>query len=197
MNRCGWVTDEPIYIHYHDYEWGVPVIDNDQKLFEMLALEGAQAGLSWITILKRRENYRKLFDQFQIEKVAQYSEEKIQQLIKNPEIIRNEKKIRSVVNNAKRILEIQKEMNSFSNYLWGYVDHQPIVNYWTKNEEVPVYTELSKKISKDLKKRGFSFVGPTIIYSYMQAIGMVNDHLTSCFRHPENNEWLKFFQSST
>lgn len=183
MKRCGWVTDDPIYIQYHDNEWGVPVFD-DQQLFEMLTLEGAQAGLSWITILKRRENYKQVFDQFIIEKVANYSEEKIQALLQNEKIIRNEKKIRSAVTNAKRIIDIQEEYGSFSNFLWSYVNHQPIINHWSTLEEVPANTELSKTINKDLKKRGFAFVGPTIIYSFMQAIGMVNDHLITCFCHP-------------
>lgn len=183
MNRCGWVTNDPVYIHYHDHEWGIPVYE-DQKLFEMLSLEGAQAGLNWITILKRRENYKKAFDQFNIDIVANYSEEKIQSLLQNPEIIRNEKKIRSVVKNARLVIEIQKDFGSFSNFLWNYVNDQPIINHWSKDEEVPANTTLSKKISNDLRKKGFSFVGPTIIYSFMQAIGMVNDHLITCFCHP-------------
>jgi DNA-3-methyladenine glycosylase I len=183
MNRCNWVTNDPVYIHYHDYEWGIPVYE-DQKLFEMLSLEGAQAGLNWITILKRRENYKKAFDQFNIDIVANYSEEKIQSLLQNPEIIRNEKKIRSVVKNARLVIEIQKDFGSFSNFLWNYVNNQPIINHWSKDEEVPANTALSKKISNDLRKKGFSFVGPTIIYSFMQAIGMVNDHLITCFCHP-------------
>jgi DNA-3-methyladenine glycosylase I len=183
MNRCNWVTNDPVYIHYHDHEWGIPVYE-DQKLFEMLSLEGAQAGLNWITILKRRENYKKAFDQFNIDIVANYSEEKIQSLLQNPEIIRNEKKIRSVVKNARLVIEIQKDFGSFSNFLWNYVNNQPIINHWSKDEEVPANTALSKKISNDLRKKGFSFVGPTIIYSFMQAIGMVNDHLITCFCHP-------------
>jgi DNA-3-methyladenine glycosylase I len=183
MNRCNWVTNDPVYIHYHDHEWGIPVYE-DQKLFEMLSLEGAQAGLNWITILKRRENYKKAFDQFNIDIVANYSEEKIQSLLQNPEIIRNEKKIRSVVKNARLVIEIQKDFGSFSNFLWNYVNNQSIINHWSKDEEVPANTALSKKISNDLRKKGFSFVGPTIIYSFMQAIGMVNDHLITCFCHP-------------
>ena len=183
MNRCNWVTNDPVYIHYHDHEWGIPVYE-DQKLFEMLSLEGAQAGLNWITILKRRENYKKAFDQFNIDIVANYSEEKIQSLLQNPEIIKKEKKIRSVVKNARLVIEIQKDFGSFSNFLWNYVNNQPIINHWSKDEEVPANTALSKKISNDLRKKGFSFVGPTIIYSFMQAIGMVNDHLITCFCHP-------------
>lgn len=183
MERCAWVTNDPIYIDYHDNEWGIPVFD-DRKLFEMLILEGAQAGLSWITILKRRENYRKAFDHFDFEKVAQYDEGKIQDLLANPGIIRNQRKIRSTVTNAKHFIEIRQTYGSFSNYLWGFVDGNPIINHWKNQTEVPAETELSKRISRDLKKRGFSFVGPTIIYSFLQATGVVNDHLVSCFCHP-------------
>ncbi|WAA13489.1 DNA-3-methyladenine glycosylase I [Fervidibacillus halotolerans] len=185
MNRCSWVTSDPLYIDYHDQEWGNPVF-SDQKLFELLLLESAQAGLSWITILKKRESYRKAFDQFDPEKIAQYNEDKIRQLLLNPGIVRNEKKIRSAIQNAKAFLKIQQQFGTFSNYLWNFVDGKPIVNHWESFNQVPTETELSKKISKDLKSRGFSFVGPTIIYSYLQAIGIVNDHEITCFRHPSN-----------
>ncbi|WP_283152914.1 DNA-3-methyladenine glycosylase I [Guptibacillus hwajinpoensis] len=187
MNRCAWVNEEEIYKEYHDHEWGVPVYD-DQKLFEMLILEGAQAGLSWITILKRRENYRAAFDQFIVEKVATYDEDKIQELLHNEGIIRNKLKVRGTVKNAKAFMEIQEEFGSFSSYIWGFTQDTPIINDWKSIEEVPAETELSKKISKDMKKRGFTFVGPVIIYSFLQAVGLVNDHTTDCFRHPDLSE---------
>lgn len=150
MNRCDWVTKEPLYIEYHDKEWGVPVYD-DKKLFEMLCLEGAQAGLSWWTILQKRENYREAFDQFDAEKIAQYTEEKLQTLKENPGIVRNKLKIQSVVTNAQSFLRIQKEYGSFSNYIWGFVDHKPIINEWKSIKEVPVTTEISDRMSKKLK----------------------------------------------
>lgn len=184
VKRCKWVTDDPVYIDYHDHEWGIPVYD-DQKFFEMLTLEGAQAGLSWITILKRREHYRQAFDQFDIYKIATYDERKIQRLLQNPDIIRNERKIRSVVTNARAFIKLREEYGSFSNYIWGYVDGKPIINHWQDTSEIPGSTPLSVAISKDLKKRGFSFVGPVIIYSFLQATGIVNDHEISCFRHPD------------
>lgn len=180
VKRCDWVKlDEPLYVKYHDEEWGKPVYD-DQKLFEMLVLEGAQAGLSWLTILKRREGYKKVFDQFQVEKVASYNEDKIELLMKDEGIIRNRRKIESAVNNAKYFMEIQKEFGSFSNYIWRFVDGKPIINHWKSVQEIPTKTELSDQISKDLKKRGFSFVGSVIIYSYLQAIGIVDDHIEDC-----------------
>ncbi|MCA0992317.1 DNA-3-methyladenine glycosylase I [Pseudalkalibacillus hwajinpoensis] len=182
INRCAWVSEEEIYKAYHDHEWGVPVHD-DQKLFEMLILEGAQAGLSWITILKRRENYREAFDQFNVQKVAAYGEDKIQELLMNEGIIRNKLKVRGTVKNAKAFLNIQEEFGSFSSYIWAFTENTPILNNWKRIEEVPAETELSKRISKDLKKRGFTFVGPVILYSFMQAVGIVNDHTTDCFRH--------------
>ena len=185
MKRCDWVTNDPLYQQYHDFEWGIPVYD-DRKLFEMLILEGAQAGLIWITILKKREHYRQAFDNFDVERIVGYSERKIQALMNNKGIIRNERKIRSVIQNAKSFLHIQKEYGSFSNYIWSFTGGKPIVNRWTSIQEIPQQTNLSKKISKDLKKRGFSFVGPIIIYSYLQAIGVVNDHILSCFCHPDN-----------
>ncbi|WP_377891105.1 DNA-3-methyladenine glycosylase I [Alkalihalobacillus sp. R86527] len=185
MSRCGWVSDEKIYIDYHDFEWGIPVFDDD-KLFEMLILEGAQAGLSWITILKRRESYREAFDNFDVKAVASYSEDKIQELLSNDGIIRNKLKVRGAVKNANAFLRIQEEFGSFSSYIWKYVEGEPIINRWRSDEEVPAQSELSKKVSKDLKKRGFTFVGPVIIYSFMQAVGILNDHTMNCFRHPEH-----------
>lgn len=185
MNRCHWVTDDPLYIHYHDTEWGRPVYD-DQKLFEMLTLEGAQAGLNWITILKRRESYRQAFDYFDVEKISHYDEKKISELLHNKNIIRNNMKIRSVISNSKAFIQIQKQYGSFAKFLWGFVNGHPIINEWDSPADVPTQTELSKQISKELKNNGFSFVGPTIIYSYMQAVGLVNDHLLTCFCHPYN-----------
>ena len=179
--RCGWVDlNNPLYVAYHDKEWGVPVHD-ERKHFEMLVLEGAQAGLSWATILNRREGYRKAFDNFKPEKVAVYDEDKVQALVQDPGIIRNRLKIKSAIKNARAFLAIQKEFGSFDHYLWGFVNHQPIINHFKTLEEIPAQTDLSQKISKDLKKRGMSFVGPTIIYAHMQAIGLVNDHLVDCF----------------
>lgn len=186
-NRCKWVNKEPLYIAYHDHEWGKPVYD-DRHLFEMLCLEGAQAGLSWWTILQKRENYRKAFDNFEAEKIVQYSEEKIQSLIENAGIVRNKLKIRSVVTNANAFLRIREEYGSFSNYIWNFVDHTPIVNRWESVTDVPVTTEISDRMSKQLKKDGFKFVGGTICYSYMQAVGMVNDHTLDCFCHPVNEK---------
>jgi DNA-3-methyladenine glycosylase I len=184
--RCDWVDlNNPLSVAYHDKEWGVPVHD-ERKHFEMLVLEGAQAGLSWATILNRREAYRKAFDHFDPEKVARYDETKIQSLLTDSGIIRNGLKIRSAVKNACIFLEIQREYGSFDNYLWGFVEHRPIINHFLTIEEIPAQTELSARISKALKKRGMSFVGPTIVYAHMQAIGMVNDHLTNCFKRLEN-----------
>ncbi|GET33787.1 DNA-3-methyladenine glycosylase I [Prolixibacter bellariivorans] len=187
MQRCSWSTNEDIYIRYHDEEWGVPVHD-DRKLFEFLILEGAQAGLSWITILKRREAYRDAFDQFDPEKVARYDEAKIGELMQRSDLIRNKLKIRSAVTNAQAFLKVQEEFGSFDQYIWSFVDGKPIQNKWEKLSEIPAQTPLSLKISKDLKKRGFKFVGPTIVYAHMQATGMVNDHLVDCFRHNEVSE---------
>lgn len=181
-NICSWVNlKNPDYIKYHDSEWWVPVFD-DQKLFEMLILEGAQAWLSWETILKKRENYRKAFDNFDVEKIVKYNEKKITELLQNPGIIRNKLKIHSTIKNAKVFLEIQKEFGSFSKYIWWFVDDKPIINHWKDFSEIPTKTELSDKISKDLKKRGMSFVGSTIIYAYMQAVWMVDDHEKKCFK---------------
>lgn len=184
IKRCNWVTKEPLYIEYHDKEWGVPVYD-DRKLFEMLCLEGAQAGLSWWTILQKRENYRKAFDDFEAEKIVQYPEEKWQSLIEDRGIVRNKLKIKSVLTNAQAFLRIQKEYGSFSHYIWSFVDHEPMINQW-KIGEVPATSEISDVMSKRLKKDGFKFVGSTICYSYMQAVGMVNDHTLECFCHPSN-----------
>ena len=180
--RCSWAGDTPIYVDYHDNEWGRPVHD-DRKLFEMLILEGMQAGLSWITVLKKREAFREAFDGFDPNKVARYGDDKIQELMANEEIIRNRLKMNAAVNNAKLFLEVAQEYGSFDKFIWNYVDDTPIMGHWKKFEELPATTPLSDKISKDLKKMGFKFVGSTIIYSFMQAVGMVNDHTTDCFLH--------------
>ena len=184
MERCAWCTQDPVYQAYHDKEWGVPVHD-DTTLFEYLILEGAQAGLSWITILKRRENYRRAFDFFDPHKVAQYEEAKIQALLQDPGIIRNKLKVNAAVTNARAFLEIQKEFGSFDAYAWGFVGGTPKMNFFDTLDQVPVTTRESDAFSKDLKKRGFKFTGSVIIYSFMQACGLVNDHLTTCFRHKE------------
>lgn len=182
LNRCGWVPDNNIeYQKYHDEEWGVPV-HNDNKHFEMLILEGAQAGLSWEIVLKKREGYRKAFRDFDVTKVAKMSDEELQELIKNPNIIRNRLKIFSARKNAIAFLQIQKEFGSFDNYIWGFVNNKTIINNIKSLSEIPTKTEISDKISKDLKKRGLSFIGSTIMYAYMQAVGLVNDHTTDCFR---------------
>ena len=181
LPRCPWANpNNPLYLDYHDYEWGVPSYD-DKALFELLVLEGAQAGLSWEMVLNKRENYREAFDHFDVQKVAVYSEKKLEALLQNPGIIRNRLKILSAIRNAKVFIEIQKEFGSFSAFIWAYVDHKPIINRFSDIEEVPTQTPLSKSISRALKKRGMNFVGPTIMYAYMQSIGMVNDHLVGCF----------------
>jgi len=177
--RCEWAKDEP-NISYHDKEWGKPQ-HNDQKLFEFLILEGAQAGLSWTTILKRRDGYRKAFSDFDALTVSKYTKKHVEKLLKDKSIIRNKLKIASAINNAKQFLKIQDEFSSFNNYLWGFVDHKPIKNKFKKLSDLPATTEISEKLSQDLKKRGFNFVGPTICYALMQAIGMVNDHTSDCF----------------
>jgi len=182
--RCSWVGELPIYIDYHDNEWGRPVHD-DAKLFEMLILEGMQAGLSWITVLKKREAFREAFDGFDYHKISLYSEEKLEELMKNEKIIRNRLKIKSVVSNAKAFLSVIEKYGSFDNFIWEYVNHTPFISNWTSVEEIPATTAVSDKISKDLKKIGFKFVGSTIIYSFMQATGMVNDHITECFVYKE------------
>ncbi|MDY3547029.1 DNA-3-methyladenine glycosylase I [Riemerella anatipestifer] len=183
--RCGWVTNDEIYINYHDTEWGEPVFE-DKKLFEMLLLEGFQAGLSWITILKKRENFRQAFDDFDYTKIATYNQAKLEELLCNTGIIRNRLKIESSVKNAKAFIKVREEFGTFSQYIWRFVEHQPIRNEFKNLSEVPASTPLSDKISKDLKKRGFKFVGTTIIYAFMQAIGMVNDHIQTCYKHPKN-----------
>lgn len=182
--RCDWAGDLPIYVEYHDNHWGRPIHD-DNALFEMLILEGMQAGLSWITILKKREAFRDAFEQFNPAKVANYDEAKIQSLLKNEGIIRNRLKINAAVTNAKAFLEIQKQHGSFDRFIWSYLQYTPTQNHWERIEDVPATSPLSDQISKDLKKRGFKFVGSTIIYAFMQSIGMVNDHLTSCFVYQE------------
>ena len=182
--RCAWSTKDPLYIEYHDKEWGAPVYDDD-KLFEFLILETFQAGLSWITVLRKRENFREAFDNFDYKKIVNYDENKFDQLINNAGIIRNKLKIRATISNAQAFMDIQKEFGSFSKYIWGFVNHKPINNQWKSMEEIPATTEISDKLSKDLKKRGFKFVGSTVIYAHMQATGMVNDHITSCFRSQE------------
>ncbi len=183
--RCEWSQKSEIYSQYHDEEWGKPLHD-DQKLFEFLILEGMQAGLSWITILKKREAFREAYNNFDVLKVAAFDQLKVEELMQNSGIIRNRSKIEASINNAKRFLEIVSEFGSFDSYIWKFVDYKPLVNRWTKLSEIPARTELSDLISNDLKKRGFKFVGSTIVYSHMQATGMVNDHLVSCFCHPEN-----------
>lgn len=178
--RCEWCSNNKLYQNYHDTEWGVPKKD-DKILFEMLILEGAQAGLSWITILKRRETYRKAFDDFEVQKVAKYTEKEVERLLNDKGIIRNKLKINSAIKNAKVFIEIQKEFGSFSKYIWAYVNHKPIVNHYKNAKELPVTSPLAELISKDLKKRGMSFVGATIMYAFMQSVGMVNDHTLDCF----------------
>lgn len=186
IKRCTWVTTkEPLYIEYHDEEWGVPVYD-DRLLFEMLCLEGAQAGLSWWTILQKRENYREAFDNFEAEKIVHYTDEQLQLLKENKGIVRNKLKIQSVVTNAKAFLKIQQEYGSFSSYIWSFVNNKPIILDWETVSEIPISTEISNNMSKRLKKDGFKFVGGTICYSYMQAVGMVNDHTLECFCNPSN-----------
>jgi DNA-3-methyladenine glycosylase I len=182
--RCTWCGDDPLYVKYHDEEWGVPVHD-DKKLFEMLILEGAQAGLSWITVLKKRENYRKAFSNFDAVKISKYSLKKIEALLQNPGIIRNKLKVNAAVINAKAFLNIQKEFGSFDKYIWQFVEHKPVINKFRRLNELPAKTEISDLMSKDLKKRGFKFVGSTICYAFMQAVGMVNDHTTDCFRYKQ------------
>ncbi|WP_026451057.1 DNA-3-methyladenine glycosylase I [Aequorivita capsosiphonis] len=182
--RCGWCGTDPLYVKYHDEEWGVPVKD-DKTLFEFLLLETFQAGLSWITILRKRENFRKAFDNFNYKKIAKYDQSKIDELLQNEGIIRNKLKVHSAVSNARAFMEVQKEFGSFSNYIWGFVNHKPIKNIWKDHTNAPANTPESDALSKDLKKRGFKFVGSTVIYATMQATGMVNDHIEDCFRFSE------------
>lgn len=184
LKRCDWCGDDLLYQQYHDQEWGVPVY-NDQKLFEFLTLEGAQAGLSWITILKKREGYRKAFADFDVEKIARFSDKKLEKLLLDPAIVRNRLKVFSTRSNAQAFISVQQQFGSFSNYIWEFVDGKPIQNSWPSIADVPATSAVSDLLSKELKKRGFKFVGSTIIYAHMQATGMVNDHLQSCFRHHE------------
>jgi DNA-3-methyladenine glycosylase I len=185
--RCKWCGSDPLYLAYHDHEWGVPVHD-DRLLFEFLVLEGAQAGLSWLTILKKRENYRKAFHSFDYEQIANYSQRDVNRLLADSGIVRNRLKIGSAIKNARGVLDIREEYGSLDSYLWRYVAGSPKQNAWKTIAELPAKTELSEAMSRDLKKRGFSFVGPTICYAFMQAVGMVNDHTTDCFRHREIKE---------
>lgn len=182
--RCQWCGTDPLYVKYHDEEWGVPVYD-DQLLFAKLVLDGAQAGLSWITILRKRENYWQAFDQFDPEKIARYDEAKIAELLQNPGIVRNRLKVQSAVKNARGYLAIMEKEGSFSEFLWGFVNGRPRQNSWQTLADIPAQTEESEAMSKALKKRGFSFVGPTIVYAFMQAVGMINDHVVDCFRYEE------------
>ena len=182
-SRCAWGDSHPLYLPYHDIEWGVP-LHNDRRLFEMLVLEGAQAGLSWLTILKKRPAYQVAFDQFDPHKVARYDKRKVTRLLANDGIIRNRLKIASAINNARRFLEVQDKFGSFDRYIWQFVNGQPIQNAWKTSSQIPTKTTESDALSKDLKDRGFTFVGTTICYAHMQATGMVNDHLVSCFRYP-------------
>jgi len=182
MNRCSWADTSPLYQQYHDEEWGVPVHD-DNALFEFLILEGAQAGLSWETILKKREGYREAFDQFDAKKISVYSESKIEKLLQNPEIVRNKLKVNSAVLNANLFLDVQKEFGSFDKYIWQFTNGRIIQNAFKGTAEIPVNTPASDAMSADLKRRGFKFIGTTICYAFMQAVGMVNDHAVSCYRH--------------
>lgn len=182
LMRCPWPGDDPLYRRYHDREWGVPVY-NDRKLFEFLVLEGAQAGLSWITILRKRTAYRAAFDGFDFNKVARFREGRIKALLQDAGIVRNELKVRSAVLNARSFIEVRREYGTFYQYMWDFIGGKPLQNHWQHMREVPATTPLSDALSRDLKQRGFKFVGSTICYAHMQAVGMVNDHLVSCFRH--------------
>lgn len=184
LTRCPWCGDDPVYQAYHDEEWGVPLHD-DRALFEFLILEGAQAGLSWITILKKRPRYRQVFDGFDPEKVARYGDGKIAQLLEDPGIVRNRLKVNAAVGNARAFLDLVEKEGSFDRWLWDFVDGEPVVNRFRRFRDIPTETETSRQLSRELKTRGFRFVGPTIMYAFMQATGMVNDHLTDCFRHKE------------
>ena len=182
--RCPWPGDDPLMVAYHDEEWGVPLYD-DRKLFEFLVLEGMQAGLSWMTILRKRENFRRAFSGFDPFKVSRFGPRTVEQLLQDSGIIRNRQKIEATINNARAYLTVQKDFGSFSDYIWRFTDGQPVVNHWERLAELPSESELAQKISKDLKQRGFRFIGPTTAYAHMQATGLVNDHLVSCFRHRE------------
>lgn len=184
LHRCFWVSDDPLYIRYHDHEWGVPIYD-DRLLFEFLILEGAQAGLSWITILRKRERYREVFDGFDAEKIVRYDETKIETLLADPGIVRNRLKVRSAISNARAYLRLVERQGSFADWIWSFVDGAPRINHWTGRAQVPATSAESDRMAKALKKEGFNFVGSTICYAFMQAAGLVNDHETSCFRHAE------------
>jgi DNA-3-methyladenine glycosylase I len=188
--RCKWCGEDPLYLAYHDREWGVPVHD-DRRLFEMLVLEGAQAGLSWLTILKKRQGYRKAFDRFDVERVARYGQSRVQRLLGDPGIVRNRRKIESAIRNAQGVLSTQEEFGSLDAFLWQYVDFEPRRNARKALSEIPARTKESEAMSSGLKRRGFSFVGPTICYAFMQSVGMVNDHTTDCFRHKELEAYRK------
>lgn len=187
VTRCKWAGNDPLYIAYHDQEWGIPLYD-EKKLFEFLLLEGFQAGLSWLTILKKRENYRKALEDFDPARIASFEDKKMEELLQNPGIIRNRRKIRGAVQNAQAYLEVCRENGSFTQYVWQFCGGRPLINNWLDSEDVPAQTPESQAMSKDLKKRGFTFVGPTICYAFMQATGMVNDHTVDCFRHREISE---------
>lgn len=182
--RCSWCGNDPVYVAYHDHEWGVPLHD-ENRLFEFLILEGAQAGLSWITILKKRDAYRKAYHDFEVEKVARFNARSVERLLNNPGIVRNRLKVEASISNARAYLDIQDKHGSFNEYIWGYVDGEPLQNNFKTLKHIPASTFLSDTISKDLKKRGFKFVGSTIVYAFMQATGMVNDHVTSCYRYEQ------------
>ena len=184
VKRCEWAGTDPLYVAYHDSEWGVPVHD-DRRLFESLVLDGAQAGLSWITILKKRENYRAAFDGFDVNKIAGYDDARIEALLADPGIVRNRLKVTAAIGNARAFLRIQKAFGSFNEYIWRFVGGKPVKNTWQHMAQIPTATPESEAMSKDLKRRGFSFVGPTICYAFMQAVGMVNDHTVECFRYDE------------
>ncbi len=186
-HRCSWCGNDPLYVKYHDTEWGVPVY-NDRKLFEKLILEGAQAGLSWITVLKKRAHYRKVFDRFNPEIIARYNKRKIEALLKDAGIIRNRLKVEGTVKNARAFLELREKEGKFKDFIWNFVDGDPIINKWKTLKQLPATTAISEKMSKTLKKKGFTFVGPTICYSFMQSMGLVNDHTIRCFRHKEVNK---------
>jgi DNA-3-methyladenine glycosylase I len=183
--RCTWCGDDPLYQQYHDREWGVPCRD-DQTLFEFVVLEGAQAGLSWITVLRKRETYRKAFANFDVQRVVAFDEADVERLLQDPGIVRNRLKVASTISNARLFIDLQNEYGSFSNYLWGFVDDKPIVNHWSSLSQIPASTELSDRISKEMKKRGFKFFGTTICYAFLQAVGVVNDHTTDCFRYGQD-----------
>ena len=184
QNRCSWCGEDPLYVAYHDEEWGIP-LHADQRLFEFLILEGAQAGLSWITILKKREAYRKAYYQFAAEKIARFNSRSVERLLNNPGIVRNRLKIEASIANARAFLEVQEAFGNFDTYVWQFVNQHPIQNRWRRLKDIPVSTRESIQMSKDLQARGFRFVGPTICYAFMQAVGMVNDHVIDCFRHQQ------------